>query len=238
MNTGNKLSLLISLLFLVGTIQAQSTSPKPDTNNPLTQLNQANLEYKASSEGVIHLQELEISKAAAEVEQLRLLVSEGLVAKNELADKETKVSELRANLEAMKQKIADSERVVAELNKVDELAKGQPSETRSLVKPTILRYNGTAHWVLGRLTSVQQFFSTTFGRALPTSAVGQSATHKRLGWNHRNAVDVPVHPDSVEGKALIGYLQENKIPFLAFRGAVPGVSTGPHIHIGMPSQRI
>jgi len=33
-------------------------------------------------------------------------------------------------------------------------------------------------------------------------------------------------------------LRQARIPFLAFRGKVAGVSTGPHIHIGMPSPRL
>jgi len=49
---------------------------------------------------------------------------------------------------------------------------------------------------------------------------------------------VALHPDSAEGRALIGFLQARGIPFLAFRGAVPGVATGPHIHIGSPSHRL
>jgi hypothetical protein len=58
-----------------------------------------------------------------------------------------------------------------------------------------------------------------------------------LGYDHREAVDVAVSPRSREGRALITYLREARIPFLAFRGKMPGVSTGPHIHIGLPSPR-
>jgi hypothetical protein len=32
-------------------------------------------------------------------------------------------------------------------------------------------------------------------------------------------------------------LKTEKIPFLVFRHAIPGVATGPHIHIGFPSHR-
>jgi len=35
----------------------------------------------------------------------------------------------------------------------------------------------------------------------------------------------------------LNFLQRNAIPFLAFRGAIPGTATGPHIHIGRPSHR-
>jgi len=73
---------------------------------------------------------------------------------------------------------------------------------------------------------------------LPIGAFGQSALHDRWGYDHRNAMDVGVNPDSNEGQALLGYLRANGIPFTAFHFAVPGVATGPHIHVGLPSHRI
>jgi hypothetical protein len=130
------------------------------------------------------------------------------------------------------------------MKKADELAKVK----QQLVKPTSmpLNFNQTAtilrstagSWSITNLSSIQQFFSNAFGRSLPTSAVGQSTTHNQLGWDHRNAVDVGLHPDSTEGRALIAYLQNAGRPFLAFRAAIPGLATGPHIHIGSPSHRI
>ena len=103
---------------------------------------------------------------------------------------------------------------------------------------TILRSSSTAIWSIGNLGSIQQFFANRFGHVLPTTAIGQSGTHDRLGYDHRNAVDVGLNPDSLEGRALISYLQSAGIPYLAFRSAIPGVATGPHIHIGSPSHRI
>jgi hypothetical protein len=50
-------------------------------------------------------------------------------------------------------------------------------------------------------------------------------------------MDISLNPDGPEGKALLEFLRSNGIPFSAFRGAIPGVATGPHIHIGMPSHR-
>jgi len=47
-----------------------------------------------------------------------------------------------------------------------------------------------------------------------------------------------VHPDSEEGKGLMAYLRRERIPFLAFKGPVPGASTGAHIHIGKVSPRL
>lgn len=101
-----------------------------------------------------------------------------------------------------------------------------------------MRYNGVGGWAIAEASKVEGFFASTFGRQLPISAFGQSSTHKRLGFDHRNSVDVALHPDSAEGKALIYYLRTNGIPFLAFHSAIPGVATGAHIHIGYPSRSI
>jgi hypothetical protein len=58
-----------------------------------------------------------------------------------------------------------------------------------------------------------------------------------LRFDHRNAIDVALHPDSKEGRSLLNYLRQVGIPFIAFRGVVLGAATGAHIHIGKPSPR-
>lgn len=195
---------------------------------------------KSSNEVLIKAQEVEIAAAMAKLEELRTLVADGLVARVELENAEALLAGLRTNLETAKKNIADSDRTIADLRKAEEMARAKPlvPSTRSFLKPTILRYGGQGGWSPGQLHTVQTFFAGTFGHALPTSAVGQSATHNRLGYDHRNSVDVALHPDSVQGKALISYLQSQGIPFLAFRTAIAGVATGPHIHIGSPSHRL
>ena len=92
-------------------------------------------------------------------------------------------------------------------------------------------------WSLAEASKVEKFFATKFKRPLPVSAFGQSDLHTRWGWDHRNGMDVGLHPDSAEGRALIEFLRDESIPFLVFRGPIPGVATGPHIHIGNRSSR-
>ena len=175
----------------------------------------------------------EIEKLTQSTALLRQLYSEGLIARIELEKAEQELTAANARVE--------------ETRKAQELAaKAQElANTKTLVKPTSMSLNRTnvmrstvGSWSIANLAVIQQFFSQTFGRALPTSTIGQSATHNRMGWDHRNAVDIGLHPESAEGRALIAYLQNAGIPFLAFKGAIPGVSTGPHIHIGNPSHRL
>ena len=84
---------------------------------------------------------------------------------------------------------------------------------------------------------IKSFFVSKFGRTLPVSAFGQTSLHRRLGFDHRNGVDVALSPDSQDGRALLTKLRGFGVPFIAFRRAVPGVATGPHIHVGNPSPR-
>lgn len=93
------------------------------------------------------------------------------------------------------------------------------------------------NWRISDSARVEKFFLARFDRPLPLTAFGQSELHNRWGLDHREGMDVGLHPDSWEGKVLIKFLRSEEIPFIAFRGAVPGVATGPHIHIGNPSHR-
>jgi len=114
-----------------------------------------------------------------------------------------------------------------------------PRTVNTLVQTTsYIRYGGAHAWSLSDAAVIKQFFARRFGRALPIGAFGQSALHDRWGYDHRNAMDIGVSPDTAEGQALMGYLRASGVPFTAFHFAVPGVATGPHIHIGLPSHRI
>lgn len=254
-HTIQRLSLVALVTLLVASTAAPQTQ-KPKSEKPVmdssaggsTPLIQATQEFIAKTQELAQMQANEILGAELKVGQVRQLVTEGLLSQAELQESERSLEALRTTLASTRQQIANAEQTIIDMRAADELAKTQLAAARanaqaaakpqSFLKPTIMRYSGASSWSLANLAAVQSFFVGRFGRLLPTSAVGQSATHNRLGYDHRHAVDVPLHPDSVEGQALIGYLRSQGIPFLAFRGAVPGVSTGAHIHIGTPSHRL
>ena len=239
---------LFSLLVGGAVASAQSTTTSrgtlADSRAPLVTATQ---EFKAQTEQLVQLQEKEVAVALTKVDELRQLVTEGLVARVELQEREESLLALRMKLAATRQQIADAERMIAELQTADELAKSQLAAAKTasqlatsqrFTRPTAMRYSGSASWSLTSLPGIQSFFVGRFGRVLPTSAIGQSAIHNQLGYDHRNAVDVALHPDSIEGQTLLNYLRSQGIPFLAFRGPIPGVATGAHIHIGNPSHRL
>ncbi len=167
----------------------------------------------------------EVDRAARAVESVHHLVAERAATLDELADAERALAAAREDAAAGRRTIADVEQLIAEAT-----AEPEPAEPPAHV-------HATASWSLVRVRDVERFFVARFGRALPVSAYGQSEVHDRFRLDHRNSVDVAVRPDSVEGVATIDFLRANGIPYRAFRGAIPGVATGAHIHIGYPSRR-
>lgn len=96
-------------------------------------------------------------------------------------------------------------------------------------------------WSINDFDQIGSWYRQTYGKAIPTRAFGQGNIHNSQGWDHRNAVDLGMNPNTPEGQAVVQYLKENNIPFQAFNRAVKNPttgrvsSTGPHIHVGEPS---
>jgi hypothetical protein len=163
----------------------------------------------------------------------------GVIAKREFDDGERALLEVQGKVAETMGRLAEVDQMVAEVNAAEELAKTSAA-TAGLHSRAglVIRYVGASRWALSDLAKVDAFFRLKFAKPLPLSAVGQTGTHNQLGFDHREAVDVAVHPDSPEGQALIGYLASQGVSFIAIRGAIPGSATGAHIHIGPPSKRI
>jgi hypothetical protein len=198
----------------------------------------ASKEYKASLEKLLPFEEDERKKAADQVELRKQLLAEGIASRRELEDSERKLTAAEARVAQTRKQLGEADELIAEASGERELAKLPARPGSYYTTAALIRYNGTSHWALTDISKVQGFFTSKFKHALPISAYGQSAVHDHLGFDHRNAVDVAVHPDSAEGQAIMTYLRSLGIPFIAFRYAVPGSATGAHIHVGYPSHRI
>lgn len=183
--------------------------------------------------------EREQSRLRAEVIRQRKLLQEGGIAKAQVQQTEQAFVAALKRVHAMRYTVTETDIAITEailgekVLRMPALPIGGFSQTAELT-----RFNGAFKWSIAEAPRVEKFFSQTFGRRLPVTALGQSDTHNRLGFDHRDSVDIGLHPDSREGQALINYLRKSGIPFLAFRGAVPGAATGPHIHVGRPSGRL
>jgi hypothetical protein len=100
------------------------------------------------------------------------------------------------------------------------------------------RYDGKGIFTTSDFNAIETAFESKFHKQLPISALGETALHKSLGFDHRGRVDVALNPDQQEGVWLRGYLESHEIPYFAFRAAIAGSATGPHIHMGPPSTRL
>jgi len=100
------------------------------------------------------------------------------------------------------------------------------------------RFDGDGIFTNGLFKRIVLAFEKKFGKPLPVSARGETAIHRMLGYDHRGRVDVALNPDQEEGAWLREYLEVMRVPYFAFRAAIPGKSTAPHIHIGPPSTRL
>jgi hypothetical protein len=245
--------MAIILLLTTAALAAETAKKKPAkgrqparlsaTQKKLLDTRQNLIEKKiASRDSLKHwleTSEEKLDSQSEEYELSKIMYSWDLIPKPKLDQSERELVNTRLEIEHVRQWIAEDELALS-LAK----AEAQRNGLRGLLleghrESTILiRYSGFVDWSLAETGKIAKFFLRQFGRALPVSAMGQSATHERMGLDHRDAMDVAVPPDSEEGRWLMAYLRKAGIPFIAFRSKLRGWATGAHIHIGKPSLRI
>ncbi|HKO98780.1 MAG TPA: hypothetical protein VJU86_17405 [Pyrinomonadaceae bacterium] len=148
---------LFSLIALPGVVSAQTkaaatkSAPANQVAQTRSDLIAATETYKASAKEVIVFQEQEIASAEKKLEQLRQLVAEGLIARNELTAGEEALAAAKAKLESTRQQMADSDNLIAQIKAAEatekKLAQTQAllaANSRRLLKPTSMRYTGMA----------------------------------------------------------------------------------------------
>jgi len=205
--------------------------------------------YRAALDRLVNIHATAVSRAAEGVDKHRDLLARGLVSRRDFEQSErvleaaqAKLAETRREMVVTNHSLAEA--LIEEPPPTPPPAPGRPAPPDRLAPerhettPFFVRYRGHARWTLAEAPRVQTFFARQFGRPLPVSAFGQTPLHDRLGFDHREAVDVAIGPDSTEGAALMSFLRGAGISFMAYRGAVRGEATGAHIHIGNASRRL
>lgn len=241
------LPLLVGAALLVQVNAGAQTRKRKETK-PATELAllreefiKAAKDYKTSLVKLSAIRERNVARAEEKLTQSQKLYAEGLISRNQLVDAETEVATLKNLVKQTKNDMANADAQIAdtlvEAQAEAQLAKTPMRNGRLLRTTSYIRFSGAGNWALSDAWKVQRFFADSFKRQLPVGVFGQGAIHDRWRLDHRNAMDVSLHPDGPEGQLLMNYLRANGIPFLAFRAAIPGTATGPHIHIGRPSHR-
>jgi len=200
----------------------------------------ATAKYRDALERVLAIYERELARRNELTELRQDLLERGVLSRREFEEGQRALAEAQKNVDDTRLAIAEADRMTTEARIAGALARMTPLERGGYHEaPGLVRYNGPAEWSLaGGAALLQKWFASQFGRVLPISSFGQTALHDRMGLDHRNALDVAVHPDSPEGRALMGYLRAAGIPFIAAWGAIPGSTSGAHIHVGQPSPRL
>ncbi|MDT5294704.1 MAG: hypothetical protein QOJ76_1584 [Acidobacteriota bacterium] len=236
--------------------QQKTAEKKQTTQEPLSDLArlraqqvEATKEYKSSLAQLLTLYDEALKRADERVVRMKELYDAVLISKREFVREETAATEARARVAGVQSQLKGADEQIAETLVEAEAeetaakalanARTAPRAQGGLITTTAyIRYGGVRAWSLAEAGAVGQFYARKFGRQLPVSSFGQSPVHDRWGYDHHNAMDVGVSPDSEEGRALMEYLRAGGIPFTAFRYAIPGTATGPHIHVGRPSHKV
>jgi hypothetical protein len=176
-------------------------------------------------------------RALADMQQL---VSAGIISRSEAeasgmnltsAQQELEWAESRAKLI---QQMAASVKLQKEIASLESQAESHPEWNGKV----FTKFEGSGVFTPTDLKILESAYQTHFSKPLPISANGETALHRSLGFDHRGRVDVAVTPDQPEGTWLMHYLQTKRIPYFAFRAAVPHQATGAHIHVGPGSTKL
>jgi len=176
-------------------------------------------------------------RALADMQQL---VGAGVISRAEAdasgvnldqAQQELEWAQTRAKLV---EQVAESVRLQKAIANMETQAESHPE----WVGNVYTKYEGSGIFTPGDLKILEIAYVNRFAKPLPISADGETAVHRSLGFDHRGRVDVAVTPDQPEGLWLMRYLESKRIPYFAFRAAVPHQATGAHIHVGPGSTKL
>ena len=162
------------------------------------------------------------------------LVNEGVVARVTLTAMLEDLEFRRKALDLSRYRA----KLVEELGDLVDAEQELEADTNFSPRRIIERYDGSGIFREVDFAKLHVAFQRQFAKPLPISARGGTALHRKLGFDHRGRVDVALNPDQREGVWLRSYLKKLKIPYYAFRAAVRGKATAPHIHLGPPSLRL
>jgi hypothetical protein len=177
------------------------------------------------------------ARAQAKVDRGKELVASGIAAPGMFADVASELSRRRETLDLAKTRAGLLMEIVevawAEAGSAD----GPEGTLPGIWKPKEF-VDGDHLLEPQDIRDLTLAYEDTFHEPFPVSARGATAVHRAMGFDHTGRIDVAVTPDSAEGVWLRKYLESKSIPYYAFRVAIAGKATAPHIHIGPGSVRI
>jgi len=181
--------------------------------------------------------ERRLDRRQKQLDRVRGLVDSGIAAKNDLEPLAGQVDYARKEYELAVSR-ANLNRELVAMARAELVRPSRPGQEPAGGVPVPVRYDGAGVFTPAQFTQVSAAFERRFSKRLPVSAMGETAVHRAMGFDHRGRVDVALNPDQPEGVWLRQYLEARRIPYFAFWQAAPGKATGAHIHIGPESARL
>jgi hypothetical protein len=177
----------------------------------------------------------QVDREKEKLESTRKLVDSGVVARAALtpALEDLEARRKTLDLALSRSKLIGEIAAAAQAEAAHSDSDQPPSDVRIAE-----RFDGNGVFRDKEFKKVVLAFERKFSHPLPVSARGETALHRALGFDHRGRVDIALNPDQPEGVWLRQYLSSFHIPYFAFRAAVAGQATAPHIHLGPPSTRL
>lgn len=172
--------------------------------------------------------------------EMQQLVAAGVVSLSEAQASVNDLERSQRDLEwaqeraTLVQQMAENVRIEKEIASLESQAEAHPDWAGKVYT----KYDGNGVFTPSDLSQLEIAYRQRFLKQLPISADGETPLHRSFGFDHRGRVDVAVRPDETEGLWLIRYLESKRIPYFAFRAAVPHKATGAHIHVGPQSTRL
>jgi hypothetical protein len=177
-----------------------------------------------------------LDRRRKKLDRIRGLIDSGIAAKNDLDPLSAQVDYARKEYDLAVSR-AKLNHDLVEMARAEQARPSRP-ESGSASSPAPIRYDGAGVFTPAQFAQVSTAFEHRFSKPLPVSALGETAVHRAMGFDHRGRVDVALNPDQPEGVWLRQYLETRHIPYFAFWQAAPGKATGAHIHIGPESTRL
>lgn len=174
-------------------------------------------------------------RQAAIVCERQKLLEMGIIAKAEMNSVNTELETRRhvVDLARDRVRLVETQRQMAHEEESLERAMDSVASRKAMLK-----FDGSGHFDKNDFEAIATGFEQQFHYPLPVTARGQTALHQSLRLDHHGKIDVGLNPEEPEGIWLRHFLEDHQIPYIAFRAAVPGSATAPHIHLGTASTRI
>jgi len=174
-------------------------------------------------------------RQAERLNERQRLLDLGAISKLEMNWVNTELETRRhvLNLARDRVRLIETQRQMAQEEQNLERALESGTSRKAMVK-----FDGCGHFYPHDFEAIASEFEQQFHYPLPVTARGQTRLHQSLGLDHRGKIDVGLNPEEPEGLWLRRFLEDRQIPYIAFRAAVRGAATAPHIHLGTGSSRI